>query len=168
MADVNGRMNLQHRDMSWKPPKSRLCTALDTPPEAILAMLNPAAQEFDPFAKLPTKLTKASWCDESDDETDTASDNNTERVSRPATRASAPASVPASRDSSVASLRSTTNAISRRRSRNNRGKKGKAAARASDELTAGLAAVGETGPVEGLPLTRSAASELALILEGVL
>ena len=130
-------------------------------------MLNPAAQEFDLFAKLRPSSPKPRGV-MSPMTRRTRPLTTTLSGFTPATRASAPASVPASRDSSVASLRSTTNAINRRRSRNARGKKGKAAARASDELTAGLAAVGETGPVEGLPLTRSAASELALILEGVL
>ena len=68
--------------------------------------------------------------------------------------------------SSVASLRSTTKEINRRRNRGNR--KGKQATpRVSEDLTKSLTAAEALGSLEPIPLTRSAASELALLLEGI-
>ena len=120
----------------------------------------------DPFAQLKSKLGQARWADESDDDDEPApSVENRGRAGRKENVAK-----PVHRDlsvaSSVASLRSTTKEINRRRNRGNR--KGKQATpRVSEDLTKSFTAAEALGSLEPIPLTRSAASELALLLEGI-
>ena len=119
----------------------------------------------DPFAQLKSKLGQVRWADESDDDEPAPSVENRGRAGRKENVAK-----PVPRDlsvaSSVASLRSTTKEINRRRNRGNR--KGKQATpRVSEDLTKSLTAAEALGSLEPIPLTRSAASELALLLEGI-
>mmetsp|Transcript_3689 Transcript_3689/g.10848 ORF Transcript_3689/g.10848 Transcript_3689/m.10848 type:complete len:125 (-) Transcript_3689:1758-2132(-) len=99
----------------------------------------------------------SSWADDSEDEVD-AADAIEERARGPDRSWDT-----TSRDSSVASLSSTSKAIGRRRRRRNK----KAPLRASAEAGNALAALAAAPVPEALPLTRSAGSELAMIFEGL-
>mmetsp|Transcript_21611 Transcript_21611/g.64067 ORF Transcript_21611/g.64067 Transcript_21611/m.64067 type:complete len:127 (-) Transcript_21611:986-1366(-) len=102
----------------------------------------------------------SSWADDSEDEVD-AADAIEERARGPDRSWDT-----TSRDSSVASLSSTSKAIGRRRRRRNKKAPLRASAEAGNALAALAAAVPEAVP-EALPLTRSAGSELAMIFEGL-
>ena len=133
------------------------------------SVLSPsAASAADPMLKLMATRTGArNWADEDEEDTDVEVTHAT--VSQQRAPRSVERKAPTdSRDSSIASLRSTSNAIKRRRNRGGRGGK-QNPVRASDELSSALelqqAAQESLGSaMEPLPLTRSAASELALLL----
>ena len=115
----------------------------------------------DPLQLLKSQLTQSHWADESDDDDEPPS---VDKRGRAAQVTSKPQPRDSSVASSVASLRSTTKEINRRRNRGNR--KGKQSTpRASEELIKSLTAAEALGSLEPIPLTRSAASELALLLE---
>ena len=116
----------------------------------------PAAEDT---VRFEVARRRSSWADDSEDEVDAA--DAIEECARGPDRSWDTTS----RDSSVASLSSTSKAIGRRRRRRNKKAPLRASAEAGNALAA-LAAAPEAVP-EALPLTRSAGSELAMIFEGL-